>query len=140
MTNTQALVSALHEWITPISLQLAGQSQLRLPKGVQSVMGMLFGVDLKDYNPLVELSGALKPTIDNIAMPMLNKYLSALPDEQIPTMANSIIDGLIEQAQDKGEVNIMGIPMTDVAFTNLKTSLANYMTVPATTAAPTATK
>lgn len=138
MTNTQALVSAIHEWATPIAIQLAGQSQLRLPKSVQGVMGMLFNVDLKNYNPLVELSGALKPTIDNIAMPMLNKYLSALPDEQIPLMANSIIDGLIEQAQEKGEVNVMGIPMTEVAFTNLKTSMTNYMTVPAPTITATA--
>lgn len=132
----EGLISAFHEWFTPIAIELAGQSQLRLPKGVQTFMGSLFNVDLSNYNPLVELSGALRPAIDHIAMPMLNKYLAEVPDEQIPVMANSIVDGFISQAKEKGEVNVFGIPMTELAFTNFKQALANHMPspVPAMTA------
>lgn len=125
MNNTQALTTALHEWFTPIAIELSGQSQLRLPKAFQSTMGMIFGIDLSNYNPLVELSGALKPAIDNLAMPMINKYLSGIPDDKIPLMANSIVDGLLAQAKEKGEVNVFGLPMTEVAFANLKQSIAN---------------
>lgn len=126
----EGLISAFHEWFTPIAIELAGQSQLRLPKAMQSFMGMLFNVDLTNYNPLVELSGALRPAIDNIAMPMLNKYLAEVPDDQIPVMANSIVDGFIAQAKEKGEVNVFGIPMTEVAFVNFKQSLSNHMPCP----------
>jgi hypothetical protein len=59
-----------------------------------------------------------------MVQPMLSKMLGSIPDDQIKAIAEQYADAFLEQAKEKGGVNLFGIELGPKAFEGLKDILA----------------
>lgn len=96
-TNSQKLAAVLNVWMQPIVQQLAGSRLSGMP--------FLSAVENKIRStgwvrPSWSIASELSPFIQSITGPMveplLDSYLSKIPDSAIPQMAHAIVDKAIE--------------------------------------------
>lgn len=65
------------------------------------------------------LTAAVK---DNIGLPLIEQYVSKVPDSMIPGLASDLIEGMIATRVEKGplDIPVAGVRLTPDAFRNLK--------------------
>ena len=83
----------------------------------------ILGVNPATYNVWNELGFLAEPMIQTIITPMANRYLAGIPDEQVKEIAIKFADAFIQQAQQKGGVNLFGLQIGENAFSDLKSIL-----------------
>ena len=85
----------------------------------------LIGADPATYNIWNELGFLVEPIIQNAVTPAVNKMLEGFPEEQIPDLAMKYVDCFINQAAEKGSVNVFGLELGRNAFEGLKEILSS---------------
>lgn len=93
--------------------------------GIGKVMNRLLGIDLSTYNVWNELGFLATPVINAFSKPMLQQYLSLIPEEQIKDVALNMVNAMVEQAERNGYVNIFGVQVGKNAFDDLKRMVEN---------------
>jgi hypothetical protein len=88
-------------------------------------MSGVFNIDLTSYNVWNELGFLATPVINAFSKPMLQQYLSLIPEEQIKEVALNMVNAMVEQANAKGYVNIFGVEVGRNAFEDLKRMVEN---------------
>ena len=98
---------------------------------MQSALGKfmygILGIDPTTYNVWNELGFLAEPLIQTMVTPAVGKMLGGIPDEQIPELAHKFVDSFIQQAENKGAVNIFGIEMDKDDFESLKAILTQKL-------------
>lgn len=127
MTNIDKVSMALSEWVFNIAASVL--PQYRIPQGsaLGNMMQGFFGVDPATYNIWKELGFIAEPVIETLITPGITRMLSGLPEDRIPEMAGKFVDSFIEQAREKGEVNLFGLALKEDAFQGLKAILTKTM-------------
>lgn len=120
MTNTDILVSAISEWLMRIGSSVLPKVSIPANSWIGNIMRGAFGFDVTKYNVWNELGFLLQPTIERAVTPIIYKYASMIPDDQIKDAAMSYVEAFIKQANEKGAVNIFGIELGANAFEGLK--------------------
>lgn len=103
-TNAQILSAVLNRWLQPVVLQLS-QAKMQSFSFVQAIENKVksTGWVSPNWNLTKELSPIIEPITNSMVQPMLNKYLSNVPDEAIPAMAHGIVD----KAMADGQLELM---------------------------------
>lgn len=99
-TNSQILSAVLNKWMQPVVRQLA-ESKMQSFSFVQAIENKVrsTGWVSPNWSLTRELSPMLEPLTNSLVQPMLNKYLSNVPDEAIPAMAHGIVDKAISDGK-----------------------------------------
>lgn len=124
MANIEILSGVLAEWLGNVASSVLPQVQIPQTSTIGRMMNGFFGIDLSTYNIYKELGFLVAPTIQNLVTPMMHKYLSAFPDEDIPAMAKQYAELFAKQASEQGSVNLFGIQLGPATFERLKELLA----------------
>ena len=107
MTNAQILATSLNEWMSPIIEGALSNNRTSM----MSIVGNIISPQ--------RLIAALKT---NLGVPVLEQYISKVPDAMIPNLALDLIDGMIETRVEQGPLDIpmVGVRLSPDAFRNLK--------------------
>lgn len=99
-TNSQILAAVLNRWLQPVVLQLSQAKMSSFPI-VQAIENKVknIGFVSPNWSLTQELAPIIEPITNSIVQPMLNRYLSNVPDEAIPAMAHNIIDKAISDGK-----------------------------------------
>lgn len=125
MTNIDKVSAALSEWLFNVAASALPNVKIPTESPIGKFMYGILGVNPAEYNLWKELGFLAEPTIDVMVHPILNKVLGSIPDDQIKEIANKYADAFLQQAQEKGAVNLFGIELGPNAFEGLKTILAS---------------
>jgi hypothetical protein len=120
MANVDKLVAGISEWLTKVGVSILPKVRIPSNSWLGNFMRGAFGFDLSSYNVWNELGFLLQPTIDKAVAPIVARYVSMIPDEQIQDVAMTYVDAFIKQASEKGSVNLFGIELGVDAFEGLK--------------------
>ena len=124
MTNIDILSGVLSEWMSKVAASVLPNVQIPPTSTMGRLMSGFLGIDLSTYNIYNELGFLLTPTIQNFVTPVLQKYLSMIPDEDIPKVAMQYAELLSQRATENGSVNLFGIHLGSSTFDRLKELLA----------------
>ena len=123
MTNIDRVSSALSQWAFNVAKSVLPQINIPTESAIGKFMYGILGVNPATYNVWNELGFLAEPMIQTLVTPMANKYLAGIPDDQIQEIAVKFADAFIQQAQQKGSINLFGLQMGENAFTDLKSIL-----------------
>ena len=123
MTNIDKVSSALSQWAFNVAKSVLPQINIPTESAIGKFMYGILGVNPASYNVWSELGFLAEPMIQTLVAPMANKYLAGIPEEQIKEIAVKFADAFIQQAQQKGSINLFGLQMGENAFTDLKSIL-----------------
>lgn len=126
MTNIDKVSLALSEWAFNVAASFLPKVNIPVDSSLGHLMGII-GMNPAKYNVWKELGFLAEPMIQMLVTPAVNKMLSGFPDEQIPDLAMKFVDSFIEQAENKGSVNLFGIELGKNAFDGLKEILTAKM-------------
>lgn len=95
-TNSQILSAVLNRWLQPVVQQLAGQKLSSIPlfSGIENKIRST-GWVRPDWSMAAELAPFMTTMTGTMIEPLINSYLSKVPDEAIPQMAHAIADQAI---------------------------------------------
>jgi hypothetical protein len=125
MNNIDKLSNIISEWLSNIMASVLPKVSISPTSGIGKVMNGLLGIDLYTYNVWNELGFLATPVINAFSKPMLQQYLSLIPEEQIKEVALNMVNAMVEQANAKGYVNIFGVEVGRNAFEDLKRMVEN---------------
>jgi hypothetical protein len=125
MNNIDKLSNIISEWLSNIRASVLPKVSISPTSGIGKVMNGLLGIDLSTYNVWNELGFLATPVINAFSKPMLQQYLSLIPDEQIKDVALNMVNAMVEQANMKGHINIFGVEVGRNAFEDLKRMVEN---------------
>lgn len=125
MNNIDKLNNIISEWLSNIMASVLPSVKVSPTSGIGKVMNGLLGIDLTTYNVWNELGFLATPVINAFSKPMLQQYLSLIPDEQIKDVALNMVNAMVEQANMKGHINIFGVEVGRNAFEDLKRMVEN---------------
>jgi len=125
MNNIDKLSNIIAEWLSNIMASVLPRVSISPSSGIGKVMNGLLGIDLTTYNVWNELGFLATPVINAFSKPMLQQYLSLIPDEQIKEVALNMVNAMVEQANMKGHINIFGVEVGRNAFEDLKRMVEN---------------
>lgn len=98
ITNAQKLSAVLTTWINPVVQQFAAGRMSTLPF-VQLIENRVKSSGW--VSPAWSLASELSPLLNNVSsalvQPMLQRYISQVPDANLPKMAHRIVDEAIKQ-------------------------------------------
>ena len=99
-TNSQILSAVLNRWLQPVIIHFSQAKMSSMPI-VQAIENKIKSIGLvsPNWSLTSELSPMIEPITGSIVQPMLNKYLSNVPDEAIPSMAHNIVDRALEDGK-----------------------------------------
>lgn len=99
-SNSQILAAVLNKWLQPVALQFSQAKMSSFPF-VQAIENKIksTGWVNPNWSLTKELAPMIEPITNSIVQPMLNRYLSNVPDEAIPAMAHGIVDKAMEDGQ-----------------------------------------
>lgn len=97
-TNSQILSAVINKWVQPVVTQLAQEKIGSFPflQAIDNKVRSMGWVS-PNWSIVKELSPMIEPITNSIAQPFIQKYLSSIPDEAIPSMAHSIVDKALEK-------------------------------------------
>jgi hypothetical protein len=124
MTNVDKVSSALSEWAFNVAKSFLPQFKIPVGGKLGGFM-QLIGADPAKYNIWNELGFLVEPVIQTAVTPAVHKMLSSFPEEQIPELAMKYVDAFIQQAEEKGSVNLFGLDLGANAFEGLKQILSS---------------
>lgn len=103
-TNSQILSAVLNRWLQPVILQFS-QAKLSSFPMIQMIENKVksLGFVSQNWSLVGELNPMIEPVTNSLVQPILNRYLSSIPDEAIPAMAHNIVD----KALEKGQLELM---------------------------------
>lgn len=125
MNNIDKLSNIIAEWLSNIVASVLPKVSISPTSGIGKVMNGLLGIDLTTYNVWNELGFLATPVINAFSKPMLQQYLSLIPEEQIKDVALNMVNAMVEQANMKGHINIFGVEVGRNAFEDLKRMVEN---------------
>lgn len=125
MNNIDKLNNIITEWLSNIMASVLPKVSISPSSGIGKVMNGLLGIDLTTYNVWNELGFLATPVINAFSKPMLQQYLSLIPEEQIKDVALNMVNAMVEQANMKGHINIFGVEVGRNAFEDLKRMVEN---------------
>lgn len=100
ITNAHKLSAVLTTWINPVVQQFAAGRMYTLPF-VQLIENKVKSSGW--VSPAWSLASEISPLLNNVSsalvQPMLQRYISQVPDANLPKMAHSIVDEAIRQGQ-----------------------------------------
>lgn len=98
INNAYKLSAVLTQWINPVMQQFAAGRMASLPF-VQLIENKVKSSGW--VSPAWSLASEISPLLNNVScalvQPLLQRYISSVPDEQLPKMAHSIVDEAIKQ-------------------------------------------
>lgn len=99
-TNSQILAAVLNQWLQPVIQQLAGQclSSIPLLGGIENKIRST-GWVRPNWSLAAELAPFIQEVSGTLLEPLINNYLSKIPDEAIPGMAHSLVDKAIANGE-----------------------------------------
>lgn len=127
MTNREAFSLAVSDWVKPIVKSIMPQVNIPASGAISKIMGNWLGIDLSTYNLLDEFDFLVDPTIDQFVLPLVDGLIGKIPEERIPGFVNSYIDAFVKQAEEKGSINIYGIPLEKKHFSALQARFNEYL-------------
>jgi hypothetical protein len=125
MNNIDKLSDIISEWLSNIVASVLPKVSIPPTSGIGKFMSGVFNIDLTSYNVWNELGFLATPVINAFSKPMLQQYLSLIPEEQIKEVALNMVNAMVEQANAKGYVNIFGVEVGRNAFEDLKRMVEN---------------
>jgi hypothetical protein len=125
MNNIDKLSNIIAEWLSNIVASVLPKVSISPTSGIGKVMNVLLGIDLTTYNVWNELGFLATPVINAFSKPMLQQYLSLIPEEQIKDVVLNMVNAMVEQANMKGHINIFGVEVGRNAFEDLKRMVEN---------------
>jgi hypothetical protein len=125
MNNIDKLSNIITEWLSNIMASVLPKVSISPTSGIGKVMNGLLGIDLSTYNVWNELGFLATPVINAFSKPMLQQYLSLIPEEQIKDVVLNMVNAMVEQANMKGHINIFGVEVGRNAFEDLKRMVEN---------------
>lgn len=125
MNNIDKLSNIIAEWLSNIVASVLPSVKVSPTSGIGKVMNGLLGIDLTTYNVWNELGFLATPVINAFSKPMLQQYLSLIPEEQIKDVTLNMVNAMVEQANMKGHINIFGVEVGRNAFEDLKRMVEN---------------
>lgn len=125
MNNIDKLSNIIAEWPSNIVASVLPSVKVSPTSGIGKVMNGLLGIDLSTYNVWNELGFLATPVINAFSKPMLQQYLSLIPEDQIKDVALNMVNAMVEQANMKGHINIFGVEVGRNAFDDLKRMVEN---------------
>ena len=125
MTNIDKIGSAVSQWAFKVAKSVLPNVGIPQESAIGKFMYGILGVNPATYNVWNELGFLAEPLIQTIVTPMVGKYLSGIPDDQIQEIAMKFADAFVSQAQEKGSVNLFGIEIGPNAFMDLKSILSS---------------
>lgn len=123
MTNLDKVSSALGQWGFNVAKSVLPHVGIPAESAIGKFMYGILGVNPSTYNLWNELGFLAEPMIQTVVTPMVNRYLAGIPDDQIQEIATKFVDAFIQQARQKGSVNLFGIEIGENAFADLKSIL-----------------
>lgn len=121
----QQLSKVLAEWLSKVIASVLPSIKIQPTSGIGKVMSGFFGIDLATYNVWNELGFLATPILNNLTEPMLQQYLSFIPQESIKTTATDMVKAMIAEAERKGYVNLFGVEIGKNAFEDLLRMIEN---------------
>ena len=98
INNAYKLSAVLTQWINPVVQQFAAGRMASLPF-VQLIENKVKSSGW--VSPAWSLASEISPLLNNVSgalvQPLLQRYISSVPDEQLPKMAHRIVDEAIKQ-------------------------------------------
>lgn len=123
MTNTDKVSLAVSEWTFNVAKSILPRINIPNESAIGKFMYGILGINPASYNVWSELGFLAEPMIQTIVTPMINKYMASIPDEQVQDIAMKFADAFVEQAREKGSVNLFGLDMGEDAFADLRNIL-----------------
>lgn len=119
--------NALAEWGYKVASSFL--PAYRIPEGsaIGNIMQGFFGMNPASYNVWKELGFLAEPLLQSLVTPAVNRMLAGMTDEQVQDVVFKFVDSFIEQAREKGSVNLFGIELKEDAFVGLRDILAEKM-------------
>lgn len=123
MTSIDKIGVVLSQWLFNVAKSVLPQVGIPADSAIGKFMYGILGVNPASYNLWNELGFLAEPMIQTMVTPIVNKYMSGIPDEQVKDIALKFADAFVTQAQQKGSVNLFGLEMGENAFADLKSML-----------------
>ena len=120
MSNIDKVSAALSEWLFNVAKSALPKFSIPAESAIGKFMYGMLGVNPASYNVWNELGFLAEPMIQTMVTPIVNKYMSGIPDEQVKDIAMKFADAFIEQARSKKHVNLFGLQLGENAFEGLK--------------------
>ena len=125
MNSIDKVSLALSEWGFNVAKSVLPKINIPAESAVGKFMYGILGVNPASYNVWNELGFLAEPVIQTMVTPLVGRYMQGIPDEQIKDIAIKFADAFIEQAREKGSVNLFGLQMGEDAFVDLKAILTS---------------
>lgn len=95
-TNAQILAAILDKWAQPLVQQIAGQKLSSMPfmTAIENKVKSTGWVP-PAWSMAAEIAPLMQPLASSLVLPILETYLSKIPDAAIPQMAHSVVDAAI---------------------------------------------
>jgi hypothetical protein len=123
MISIDKIGVVLSQWLFNVAKSVLPQVGIPADSAIGKFMYGILGVNPASYNLWNELGFLAEPMIQTMVTPIVNKYMSGIPDEQVKDIALKFADAFVTQAQQKGSVNLFGLQMGENAFADLKSML-----------------
>lgn len=125
MTSVDKIGVVLSQWLFNVAKSVLPQVGIPAESAIGKFMYGILGVNPSSYNLWNELGFLAEPMIQTMVTPIVNKYMSGIPDEQVKDIALKFADAFVTQAQQKGSVNLFGMQMGENAFADLRSMLVS---------------
>ena len=123
MANIDKVSLAVSEWAFKVVKSFLPNVGIPAESAVGKFMYGILGINPATYNVWNELGFLAEPMIQTMVTPIIGKYLSGIPEDQVKEIAMKFADAFVKQAQEKGSINIFGIEIGQNAFVDLKNIL-----------------
>lgn len=125
MNSIDKVSLALSEWGFNVAKSVLPKINIPTESAIGKFMYGILGVNPASYNVWSELGFLAEPMIQTLVTPVVGRYMQGIPDEQVKEIAIKFADAFVEQAQQKGAVNLFGLQMGEDAFADLKAILTS---------------
>lgn len=125
MTAVDKVSVALTQWGFKVASAVLPKFSIPPGSAIGNMMQGFLGINPASYNVWNELGFLAEPLLQTMITPVANRYLSGMSDEQIREVAMKFADSFLEQAREKGSVNLFGIELGVNAFEGLKEILTS---------------
>lgn len=125
MTSVDKVGVVLSQWLFNVAKSVLPQVGIPAESAIGKFMYGILGVNPASYNLWNELGFLAEPMIQTMVTPIVGKYMSGIPDEQVKDIALKFADAFVTQAQQKGSVNLFGLQMGENAFADLRSMLVS---------------
>lgn len=127
MSSIDKVGSALSQWAFKVAKSVLPQVGIPQESAIGKFMYGILGVNPATYNVWNELGFLAEPMIQTVVTPMVNRFMAGIPEDQVKEIAVKFADAFIQQAKDKGSVNLFGLQMGEDAFTDLRAMLLSKL-------------